>query len=73
MPLRFLTAGESHGESLAAIVEGIPAGLKLSAAQVNCELKRRLPVVSLLGSCLLAFGLPILIPADSVHARHSAL
>ncbi|MGA7195359.1 MAG: chorismate synthase, partial [Anaerolineales bacterium] len=31
MTLRFLTAGESHGPSLTAILEGMPAGLKLNA------------------------------------------
>jgi chorismate synthase len=39
--LRFLTAGESHGPALTAILEGIPAGLRLGAAQVDAELKRR--------------------------------
>lgn len=39
--LRFLTAGESHGPSLTAIIEGIPAGLKLNASIVDLELARR--------------------------------
>lgn len=39
--LRFLTAGESHGESLIAILEGLPAGLELSSSQINVELARR--------------------------------
>lgn len=38
---RFLTAGESHGPCLTAIVEGLPAGLKLDGAQVDLELARR--------------------------------
>lgn len=38
---RFLTAGESHGPCLTAIVEGLPAGLRLDGAQVNLELARR--------------------------------
>ncbi len=38
---RFLTAGESHGPALTAIVEGLPAGLRLSAEPVNAQLKRR--------------------------------
>ncbi len=42
MTLRFTTAGESHGRGLIAIVEGIPAGLAISAAQVNAELARRM-------------------------------
>ncbi|MCL4529358.1 MAG: chorismate synthase [Chloroflexi bacterium] len=39
--LRFLTAGESHGPSLTAILEGIPAGLKLNASIIDFELARR--------------------------------
>ena len=39
--LRFLTAGESHGETLGAIVEGVPAGLELTAADLAVDLARR--------------------------------
>ncbi len=39
--LRFLTAGESHGKGIIAILEGLPAGLKLDADFINRELKRR--------------------------------
>jgi chorismate synthase len=39
--LRFLTAGESHGPALTAILEGIPAGLRLTAEDVNVQLRRR--------------------------------
>jgi len=39
--LRFLTAGESHGPGLVAILEGLPAGLKITAAEINKELARR--------------------------------
>jgi chorismate synthase len=39
--LRFLTAGESHGPALTAILEGIPAGLAFSAEVINRELARR--------------------------------
>ena len=39
--IRFTTAGESHGQALVSIVEGIPAGLPLLAAHVNAELARR--------------------------------
>ncbi len=39
--LRFLTAGESHGPALTAILEGMPAGLSLSPADINRELARR--------------------------------
>lgn len=41
MNLRFLTAGESHGPALLAILEGLPAGLPLSAETLNHELARR--------------------------------
>jgi chorismate synthase len=41
MTFRFTTAGESHGRGLVGILEGIPAGLPLSAADVDAELKRR--------------------------------
>jgi chorismate synthase len=39
--LRHLTAGESHGKALFAILEGMPAGLKLDVQKINIELKRR--------------------------------
>jgi len=39
--LRFLTAGESHGEALSAILDGIPAGLLVSVSMINHELSRR--------------------------------
>jgi len=39
--LRFLTAGESHGQVLTAILEGIPAGLTLDFDTLATELKRR--------------------------------
>jgi len=38
---RFLTAGESHGQSLGAILEGVPAGLPLTAEQIASDLARR--------------------------------
>lgn len=41
MPLRFLTAGESHGPSLTTILDGIPAGLSLTPDIINKELARR--------------------------------
>src|SRR5579883_2336730 len=41
MSLRYLTAGESHGQALVGIIEGIPAGLELSAAYLHAEAKRR--------------------------------
>jgi chorismate synthase len=39
--LRYLTAGESHGPALTAIVEGFPSGVALDAEFINHELKRR--------------------------------
>ncbi|MCY7147332.1 chorismate synthase [Streptococcus gordonii] len=39
--MRYLTAGESHGPRLTAIIEGVPAGLPLTAEYINAELKRR--------------------------------
>ncbi len=41
MPLRFLTAGESHGASLIAILDGFPAGVDLNENILNVELARR--------------------------------
>jgi len=41
MPIRFLTAGESHGRGLVCIVEGLPANLGLSSEYINRELERR--------------------------------
>jgi chorismate synthase len=38
---RFLTAGESHGETLGAIVDGVPAGLRLTEADLAVDLARR--------------------------------
>ena len=39
--LRFLTAGESHGKGLVVIVEGLPAGLEVTAGDISSELARR--------------------------------
>lgn len=38
---RFLTSGESHGPGLTAIIEGLPAGLPLSAEDIDLHLQRR--------------------------------
>ena len=39
--LRYLTAGESHGRCLVAILEGLPAGLKIDPAAINRDLVSR--------------------------------
>ena len=39
--IRFLTAGESHGQDLVGIVEGVPAGLAISSAYIDHQLMRR--------------------------------
>ena len=39
--LRFLTAGESHGQALVALLDGMPAGLTLDADQIDAQLRRR--------------------------------
>lgn len=39
--MRYFTAGESHGPELTAIVEGVPAGLRVSEDQINADLARR--------------------------------
>ncbi|MGQ0701517.1 MAG: chorismate synthase [Gemmatimonadales bacterium] len=42
MRLRFTTAGESHGKALVVIVEGLPAGLPVTAAAIDHQLARRM-------------------------------
>lgn len=39
--MQYITAGESHGPLLTAIVTGVPAGLKVSDTQINADLERR--------------------------------
>ncbi len=39
--LRYLTAGESHGKALTALVEGLPAGVPLTEEYINIQLARR--------------------------------
>src|SRR3954468_18781355 len=41
MSFRFVTAGESHGPGLTAIVEGLPAGLELVPEDIDADLARR--------------------------------
>lgn len=42
MKLRFLTAGESHGPWEVAIIEGVPAGLSITAEEIQAELTKRM-------------------------------
>jgi chorismate synthase len=42
MPLRFLTAGESHGPALSVIVEGLPAGVRVDRERIERLLRRRM-------------------------------
>ncbi len=39
--LRFLTAGESHGQALVAVIEGLPAGLEITVEEIQVEMARR--------------------------------
>jgi len=39
--LRYLTAGESHGRAILALVDGFPAGVRLDTDQIDAELRRR--------------------------------
>lgn len=39
--LDYRTAGESHGKALTVLVEGVPAGVRVDAAEIDAELKRR--------------------------------
>lgn len=41
MPLRYLTAGESHGPVLTAILEGFPSGLEIPVEKIEAQLARR--------------------------------
>lgn len=39
--LRFLTAGESHGKSLTAVIDGVPSNLEINSEFINAQLRRR--------------------------------
>ncbi len=39
--MRFLTAGESHGPGILAVIDGVPAGLAVSPAEIDADLRRR--------------------------------
>jgi chorismate synthase len=39
--LRYLTAGESHGQALVVVIEGLPAGLEITVEEIQTEMARR--------------------------------
>ena len=39
--IRYLTAGESHGQALVGVLEGVPAGISVNAEYINHQLRRR--------------------------------
>jgi chorismate synthase len=39
--LRYLTAGESHGQALVVVLEGLPAGLEITVEEIQAEMARR--------------------------------
>ncbi len=39
--LRYLTAGESHGKAIVALIDGFPAGVVIDTAPIDVELRRR--------------------------------
>ncbi len=39
--LRYVTAGESHGQALVTVIDGVPAGLPVAADEINLQLQRR--------------------------------
>ena len=41
MHMRWLTAGESHGQALSAIIEGVPAGVEITTHDIDLQLQRR--------------------------------
>ncbi len=41
MPLRYWTAGESHGKAMLALIDGFPAGLTVDTGLIDAELRRR--------------------------------
>ncbi|MBI3096632.1 MAG: chorismate synthase [Planctomycetes bacterium] len=41
MPFRFTTSGESHGKCVLAVLEGLPAGMRLDVAAIDGDLRRR--------------------------------
>ena len=51
--MRYITAGESHAPQLTVILEGVPAGLTLTAEHINKELLRRQKVMDAEDVCKL--------------------
>ena len=47
---RVTTWGESHGPAVGVVIDGVPAGMPLSEADIQCELDRRRPGQSILAS-----------------------
>jgi chorismate synthase len=41
MTLRYWTAGESHGKTMLAMIDGFPAGVEIDTVPIDVELKRR--------------------------------
>ena len=39
--MRWITAGESHGQALSAIIEGVPAHVQITTADIDFHLSRR--------------------------------
>jgi len=39
--LRYLTAGESHGQAIVVVIEGLPAGLEITVEEIQAEMARR--------------------------------
>ena len=62
--LRWLTAGESHGPELVAILEGLPAGVPVSLDGIRADLARRLDQL------LLALRLRSRLELDGLEGSH---
>ena len=65
--MRYITAGESHGPELTAIIEGLPAGLPLTAADINHELARRQTGYGRGGRMLIEKDQSVLLPASDME------
>ena len=65
--MRYITAGESHGPELTAIIEGLPAGLPLTAADINHEPARRQTGYGRGGRMLIEKTKSVLLPASDME------